>query len=48
MNDSVTVLIPVYNEAPRIAGLLNGVLKTMTALGVPWKVIIINDGSTDW
>ncbi|MDD3604956.1 MAG: glycosyltransferase family 2 protein [Kiritimatiellae bacterium] len=48
MNDSVTVLIPVYNEAPRIEGLLDGVLKTMPGLKVSWKVIIINDGSTDW
>ncbi len=48
MNNSVTVLMPVYNEAPRIGALLASVLETMPVLGNPWRVFIINDGSTDW
>ena len=43
----VTVLIPVYNEAPILVSLVRRVTTTMDRLGLPYEVVIVNDGSTD-
>ena len=39
----VLAAIPAYNEAPRIAGVLRGVLRHMA----PRDVVVVDDGSTD-
>lgn len=39
----ISIVIPAYNEAPRIVG----VLDTVTALPSPAEVIVVDDGSTD-
>lgn len=43
----VIFVIPVYNEAENIMNLLNKTHETMAKEKLPYKVIIINDGSTD-
>ncbi len=43
----LTIIIPVFNEAPSIAKVLNNV--TQTTLGAQWKaeLIVVDDGSND-
>ncbi len=43
----LSVVIPVHNEEENIPPLLEGLSKTLTALGKPFEVIIVDDGSTD-
>lgn len=43
----VTVVIPAYNEEATIGNVLFGTVDVMDAMGVPYEVIVINDGSTD-
>lgn len=44
---SVTVVIPVYNEKDNIAELLERTLRACRALGRPWELILVDDGSRD-
>lgn len=43
----VIFVIPVYNEAGNIPSLLEGTSRKMRELGLTYRIIIINDGSTD-
>ncbi|HXB09419.1 MAG TPA: glycosyltransferase family 2 protein [Puia sp.] len=43
----LAVVIPVYNEAQNLAGLLGDWQPILRATGVPYKVILIDDGSRD-
>lgn len=43
----IIFVIPVYNEAKNIENLLKKTHMVMTKEGLPYKVIIVNDGSTD-
>jgi dolichol-phosphate mannosyltransferase len=43
----LSVVIPFFNEAPNVAGLLAEVRTTLDAMGVPSEVIAVDDGSTD-
>jgi glycosyltransferase involved in cell wall biosynthesis len=43
----VSVVIPVYNEEEAIGGDLDLIKKTMDAAGLPYEIIVVNDGSTD-
>ncbi len=43
----LSVVIPVHNEEENIPPLLEGLSKTLNALGKPFEVIIVDDGSTD-
>jgi len=43
----VTITIPLYNEAANIPILYERVRVAMDALGRPWEVVLVNDGSTD-
>ena len=43
----VIFVIPAYNEADNIPGLLEGTSRKMQALGLDYRIIIVNDGSTD-
>jgi len=42
---SLTVLVPVYNEAPTVERALAALLET--DLGLEFVVVVIDDGSTD-
>jgi glycosyltransferase involved in cell wall biosynthesis len=43
----VSVVIPVYNEEEAIGGDLDLVQRAMDASGLPYELIVVNDGSTD-
>lgn len=44
---SVTVVIPIYNEKDNIPELLGRTVKACRALGRPWELILVDDGSRD-
>jgi len=43
----ISVVIPVYNEAPNIDELMDRCLVTLRAMGRPFEVVAVDDGSTD-
>ena len=43
----LSITIPLYNEAENIAPLYERVVAELEALGRPFEVILVNDGSTD-
>lgn len=47
MNESVSVVIPVYNEIENLDTLLERVVSTCEKLPNPWEVILVDDGSRD-
>jgi undecaprenyl-phosphate 4-deoxy-4-formamido-L-arabinose transferase len=47
MNESVSVVIPVYNEIENLDNLLERVVSTCERLPNPWEVILVDDGSRD-
>jgi glycosyltransferase involved in cell wall biosynthesis len=42
-----SVVVPVYNEAGNVGPLFNEIRGVLTAIGRPFEVIYVNDGSTD-
>lgn len=46
-NPAISVVIPVYNEEAGLAALFARLYPAMDALGEPYEVIFINDGSRD-
>ena len=44
---SLTVVVPVLNEAPGIVVLERRLTRALDALGRPWDVLVVDDGSTD-
>jgi glycosyltransferase involved in cell wall biosynthesis len=45
--DSISVVFPCFNDAPTIGGLVDTARATLTRLGIPCNVIVVNDGSSD-
>lgn len=43
----VSVFLPCHNEAGNVEAVVRRVLRTFTDLGVPFEVIVVDDGSTD-
>ena len=43
----LSIIIPCYNEAACVRGILENVLQTQLNFGLDREIIIINDGSTD-
>jgi glycosyltransferase involved in cell wall biosynthesis len=43
----ISIVIPAYNESKTIGEILSRTNKTMETLGVPYEIIVIDDGSTD-
>src|SRR5437867_2792301 len=43
----ITVLIPVYNEAENMRPLLEKLSVDLSALGTPYEILVVDDGSTD-
>jgi dolichol-phosphate mannosyltransferase len=41
------IVIPVYNEEPNIDGLLEGVRERFDPLGVRYRIVMVDDGSSD-
>jgi glycosyltransferase involved in cell wall biosynthesis len=46
-NLTVSVVIPAYNEEKNIEEVLFRTNKTMETIGVPYELIVVDDGSTD-
>ncbi len=44
---SVSVVIPVFNEEQTIGDIITRVRNTMEKLGIPYEVLVIDDGSID-
>ena len=42
-----SVVIPAYNEAERIGPSISAICKHLTACGVDYEIIVVDDGSTD-
>jgi glycosyltransferase involved in cell wall biosynthesis len=47
MRKSVTVIIPVFNEAANLGSLVDRLEPILTRLGLLWEVLFVDDGSTD-
>lgn len=43
----VSIVVPCYNERDAIAEVLDRIDKVMTESGVPYEIIVVDDGSTD-
>ncbi|OGZ97156.1 MAG: hypothetical protein A3J10_02005 [Candidatus Sungbacteria bacterium RIFCSPLOWO2_02_FULL_54_10] len=43
----ISIVVPVYNEAPALAELHARLLAVMSAYGAPFELIFVNDGSRD-
>ncbi len=43
----ISVVIPLHNEATTLDELYRRVRAVMEALGQPWELVLVNDGSTD-
>jgi glycosyltransferase involved in cell wall biosynthesis len=43
----ISVTIPIYNEAENIPTLVARVTESLSGLGRPWELILVDDGSTD-
>jgi glycosyltransferase involved in cell wall biosynthesis len=43
----LTVVIPIYNEAPNLDALYREFTQALTAWGRPYELILVDDGSTD-
>jgi glycosyltransferase involved in cell wall biosynthesis len=40
-------VVPLFNEANAIAGVLDHLAKGLPALPCPWEIIVVDDGATD-
>lgn len=47
MTPEISVVIPLYNEAPNIAELHRELTSTLGEYGRPYELILVDDGSTD-
>src|SRR5206468_11811964 len=43
----ISVVVPVYNEAPSVGPLLDELRSALEPLGQIWEVIYVDDGSVD-
>jgi glycosyltransferase involved in cell wall biosynthesis len=43
----VSVVVPAYNEAENLPGLLDELRAPLESLGVPCEIVLVDDGSTD-
>lgn len=47
MTPELSVVIPIYNEAPNLEPLYREITEALGAWGRPYEVILVDDGSTD-
>lgn len=43
----LTVVAPAHNEQENVEALVNEVEKALSPLGLPWELLVVDDGSTD-
>lgn len=46
-NFVISVVIPAYNEEKTIGGVIEETIQVMDSLGMPYEIIVVDDGSTD-
>ncbi len=46
-NIYISVIAPVYNEAPNIEPLMQELLAVLRPMGKPFEIVLVDDGSTD-
>ena len=44
----VSVLMPAYNEGPRIRSNVLAVDRMFKTLGMSYEIVVVDDGSGDW
>jgi glycosyltransferase involved in cell wall biosynthesis len=47
INEKVSIIMPCFNEAPRIAFSIDETAMTFNESGCQWELLVIDDGSTD-
>ena len=47
MRPKVSIAIPLHNEEGNIPTLYREIKEVMEALGTPYEIVLVNDGSTD-
>jgi glycosyltransferase involved in cell wall biosynthesis len=47
MNDSVSIIIPAFQERESIGGVVEKTINVASSLGCDYEVIVVDDGSTD-
>jgi len=47
VSPDLSIVIPVYNEAPNVEPLCGELLETLDRFGRPFEIILVDDGSTD-
>ena len=47
VNESLSIIIPAYNEASRLPGTLERILSWLDEYGIDGEIIVSDDGSTD-
>jgi glycosyltransferase involved in cell wall biosynthesis len=45
--NSISLVIPCYNEAGNLDALLGRCIATLTTLGLVWEIVLVDDGSRD-
>ena len=43
----ISIILPMYNEETAIADELEGIHRTMDESGLPYEIVVVDDGSTD-
>jgi len=46
-NPQVSIIVPAYNEQAAICDVLDGIATAMDAMGEPYEIIVVDDGSQD-
>ena len=44
---SLSIVVPIFNEKENIAPLYDKVREALDALGAPWELVLVDDGSKD-
>jgi glycosyltransferase involved in cell wall biosynthesis len=47
LSPDISIVVPIYNEAPNLQLLIESILDAMRPMGRPFELILIDDGSTD-
>ncbi|HPH17062.1 MAG TPA: glycosyltransferase, partial [Bacteroidales bacterium] len=47
MNPELSIIVPIYNEAPIISELYNRVTQSVSGITKSYEILFVNDGSKD-
>ena len=46
-DEGISLFMPAYNEEANVAYMIGRAREALDSLGVPWEIIVVDDGSTD-